>query len=38
MRVQFSDLLEMNIPNWVMDPFEGNTVNIDISLQDSVIE
>ncbi|XP_042243435.1 uncharacterized protein LOC121880346 [Homarus americanus] len=38
MQVRFSDLLEMNIPGWVVDPFRVNAVDVDITVQESLIE
>ncbi|XP_076347970.1 SCAN domain-containing protein 3-like [Tachypleus tridentatus] len=36
--IQFSDPLDMNIPDWVTDPFEVNVSDVDITLQEYVNE
>ena len=38
MQFRFSDLLEMTIPDWVVDPFQVNAVDIDSVLQEYLIE
>ena len=38
MQVQFKDLLEINIPVWVLIPFEVNVANVVIQLQEELVE
>ncbi|XP_062977714.1 L-amino-acid oxidase-like [Elgaria multicarinata webbii] len=38
MEVCFHDLLDMDIPAWVVDPFAVNAADVDVSLQEALIE
>ena len=38
MQVRLKDLLEMNIPVWVLIPFEVNVTDIVIELQEKLVE
>ena len=38
MQVWFKDLLEMNIPVWVLIPFEVNFADVVIELQKELVE
>ena len=38
MLVRFRDLIEMEIPDWIVNPFTFPVENIDISLQESLID
>ena len=38
MQVRFKDLLEMNIPVWVLIPFEVNVADVVIELQEELVE
>ena len=37
-KIRFKNLLEMEIPNWVVDPFEINVADINIVFQETLIE
>lgn len=37
-KARFSDILEMNIPNWVINPFSVSPIDIEITLQEEIIE
>ena len=38
MQVWFKDLLEINIPVWVLIPFEVNVADVVIELQEELVE
>lgn len=38
MQLRFEDLLLMEIPHWVVDPFGVNAIEVDISLQEYLID
>ena len=38
MEMRFKDLLELNIPVWVLIPFEVNIADVEIDLQEELIE
>ncbi|XP_076352736.1 zinc finger MYM-type protein 6-like [Tachypleus tridentatus] len=38
MQVRFSDLLDMNILDWLVDPFRMNAVDVNITLQEYLIQ
>lgn len=38
MHLYFSNLLEVDIPDWVVDPFGLNETGVDIILQECLIE
>ncbi|XP_076069214.1 protein FAM200A-like [Oratosquilla oratoria] len=38
METRFSDLLQMTVPDWFVDPFIGDASEADVTLQESVIE
>ncbi|XP_076039364.1 protein FAM200C-like [Oratosquilla oratoria] len=38
MATRFSDLLQMTVPDWFVDPFIADASEVDVTLQESVIE
>ena len=38
MLVRFHDLIQMDISDWILDPFSSQVENIDVSLQESMID
>ncbi|XP_076066104.1 zinc finger BED domain-containing protein 5-like [Oratosquilla oratoria] len=38
METHFSDLLQMTVPDWFVDPFIADASEVDVTLQESVIE
>ena len=38
MLVRFHDLIQMDIPDWILDPSSSQVENIDVSLQESMID
>ncbi|XP_076045804.1 zinc finger MYM-type protein 6-like [Oratosquilla oratoria] len=38
METRFSDLLQMTVPDWFVDPFIADASEVDVTLQESVIE
>ena len=38
MKVRFQDVLQMNVPAWVLQPFQTSPIEVDETIQDSIIE
>ncbi|XP_076054473.1 zinc finger BED domain-containing protein 5-like [Oratosquilla oratoria] len=38
MKTRFSDLLQMTVPDWFVDPFIADASEVDVTLQESVVE
>ena len=38
MQARFSDLLQMTVPHWFVDPFVADSSDVDITLQESLVE
>ncbi|XP_076069215.1 SCAN domain-containing protein 3-like [Oratosquilla oratoria] len=38
METRFSDLLQMTVPDWFVDPFIADASEVDVTLQENVIE
>ncbi|XP_076042347.1 uncharacterized protein LOC143026207 [Oratosquilla oratoria] len=38
METRFSDLLQMTVPDWFVDPFIDDASEVDVTLKESVIE
>ncbi|XP_077301155.1 pickpocket protein 11-like [Arctopsyche grandis] len=38
MQIRFNDIINLNIPDWVIDPFSMNAIDINMELQESLID
>ena len=38
MKTRFSDIFQLNVPDWVIDPFAVNASDVELALQEDIIE